>query len=275
LRILLATAVAGALLALAVGLLLDAQPALTQPTLFWCFVSLGLGGAALGAGLGVRGDPHRGRRLLACVAALLTWRVSYFPLLVICGWLASVGEWILRALFGFGWVYPSFLPLLFAANLAVGAVAAAAIAVPRGDPPPGRFPRARAWLRRPPRRLLWALGALALPVAAMVSFSQPSDRVLWSDRPWSEPRPIPEIHEPEQNPYARILREHPLGLASSVLALNAAITYPLVPEGPWGGAMKGTLEALALARPIATSQERIDEHYLAYLAAHPRIREDR
>jgi hypothetical protein len=275
LRILLAAAVAGVLLALAVGFHLDGQPTLTQPTLFWCFVSLGLGGATLGALLGAEDDPHRGRRLLAGGAALLAWRVSYFPLLVLCGWLASVGEWVLRALFGFGWVYPSFLPLLFAANLAVGAVAAAAIAVPRGEPPSGRLPHPRTWLHRPPRRLLWALGALALPVAAMVSFSQPSDRVLWSDRPWREPRPIPPIHEPEQNPYARILREHSLGLASKVLALNAAITYPLVPEGPWGAAMKGTLEALALAQPIATSQERIDEHYLAYLAAHPRIQEDR
>jgi hypothetical protein len=275
LRILLAASVAGALLALALGFHLDAQPTLTQPTLFWCFVSFGLGGAAVGALLGVGSDRHPARRLLACGAALLTWRVSYFPLLVICGWLASVGEWVLRALFGLGWVYPSFLPLLFAANLAVGALAAAAVAAPRGDPPPGPFRRPRAWLRRPPRRLLWAVGALALPVAAMVSFSQPSDRVLWSDRPWREPRPIPRVHEPEENPYARILREHPLGLASKVLALNAAITYPLVPEGPWGAAMKGTLEALALAKPIATSQERIDEHYLAYLAAHPRIQADR
>ena len=57
-----------------------------------------------------------------------------------------------------------------------------------------------------------------------------------------------------------------------VLALNAYVTYPLVPEGPWGSAKKGTLEALALENPVATSQQRIDEHYLAYLAAHRRLR---
>jgi hypothetical protein len=39
--------------------------------------------------------------------------------------------------------------------------------------------------------------------------------------------------------------------------------------------MKGTLEALALAKPIATSQDRIDEHYLAYLAAHARLHPER
>jgi hypothetical protein len=117
------------------------------------------------------------------------------------------------------------------------------------------------------------MGAAALPVAGMVSFSKPSDRVWFGDRPWSEPRAIPAIHDPEQNPYALILREHELSLPSKVLAVNALVTYPLVPEGPWGSAMKGTLEALALAHPVATSQDRIDEHYLAYLAAHARLRD--
>jgi hypothetical protein len=68
-----------------------------------------------------------------------------------------------------------------------------------------------------------------------------------------------------------ILREQELSLPSCALAWNALVTYPLVPESPWGAAMKGTLEALALANPVATSRDRVDEHYLAYLAAHRRL----
>jgi hypothetical protein len=261
----------GALAAVGVGLWLDARPSLTQPMLFWSFLLLGLAGAALGVTLRARHDPSPGRRGLAVAAALLAWRVGYFPLMVICGWQASVGEWLLQALAGRSLVYPTFLVLIFAANLLIAAVAAAAVLVPAGEAPRGRLPRLRAILYRPPRPLLWAVGALALPVAAMVSFSRRSDLVLFGDGPWRDPRPVPEIHDPEQNPYARILREHELALPSWVLALNAAVTYPLVPEGPWGSAMKGTLEALALARPVATSRDRVDEHYLAYLAAHRRL----
>jgi hypothetical protein len=263
----------GALAALATGLWLDGSPEPSQPMLFWPFALFGLAGEALGVALRARHDPSPGRRLLAAAAALLAWRISHFPLMVICGWQASLVEWVVHALFGRSLIYPTFLLLIFLLHLAIGAVAAAAVLVPEGDAPPGRLQALRDLLHRPPRPLLIAGGALALPVAAMVSFSKPSDLVLLGDGPWRDPRPVPPIHAPQTNPYAKIMREHDLALPSWVLAFNAAITYPLVPEGPWGSAMKGTLEALALAKPVATSRDRVDEHYLAYLAAHRRLRE--
>jgi len=260
-----------ALAALAAGFWLDSRVALTQPMLFWSFLPFGLAGAALGVTLRARLDRSPGRRALAAAAGLVAWRVSYFPLMVICGWQASVVEWVVHTLSGRSVIYPTFLLLIFAVNLAIGAIAAAAVTAPAGLVPSGRFQRVRHLLHRPPRPLLWAVAALALPVAGMVSFSRASDFVLFGDAPWREPRPIPEIHDPETNPYAKIMREHDLAPAPWVLAMNAAVTYPLVPEGPWGSAMKGTLEALALERPLATSRDRLDEHYLAYLAAHRRL----
>jgi hypothetical protein len=248
-----------AVAALAAGFWLDAQRALTQPMLFWSFFGFGAAGAVLGVWSRARLDPSWLRRGLAAAAALVAWRVSYFPLMVICGWQASVGEWVLHAAAGRSAIYPTFLLLIFAVNLAIGAIAAAAVTVPEGD------------AFRPPRLVLIAAAALALPVAGMVSFSKPSDVVWFGDGPWREPREVPEIHDPEINPYAKIMHEHDLPLPAWVLALNAAVTYPLVPEGPWGSAMKGTLEKLALEKPIATSRDRVDEHYLAYLAAHRRL----
>ena len=268
---------AGAVAAAALlgGWRVDAMAAPSQPTLFWLFLSFGLAGCALGWQERARRDASLARRALGALASLLAWRVAYFPLMVICGWLASVGEWVAFGVAGRSVVYPSFALLLFALNFAIAWIATAAVTRPAPAPPSLRERRLARWLHEPPRLALLALGAAALPVAGMVSFSAPSDRVWFGDRPWAKPRPLPAIHDPERNPYAIILREHDLGLASKVLAFNALVTYPLVPEGPWGSAMKGTLEALALARPIATSQDRIDEHYLAYLAAHARLRDPR
>ena len=258
--------------ALISGWRLDAVLAPTQPMLFWRFLGFGLAGAALGWSLKALPDRSALRRLAAAVAALLAWRLAYFPLMVICGWLASVGEWVTFTAFGRSIIYPTFLLLVFATNLAIAWIAAASLVIDASPRPQARESRLVALLRRPPRVALIGLGALALPVAAMVTFSKPSDIVPFADRPWPVPREIPPIHDPERNPYVIILREHNLALPSRVLAFNALVTYPLVPEGPWGSAMKGTLEALALENPLATSLERIDEHYLAYLAAHQRLR---
>jgi len=266
-----AAVVASALAALGTGFWLDAQRAPTQPMLFWSFLVFGLTASGLGWSFVVRNDRSALRRLVAAGAALLAWRLAYFPLMVISGWKASLGEWVLHSLLGLSVIYPTFVLMIFAMNLVIGAIAGAAIAVPEGEAPRGALQPLRDLIHRPPRPLLWAVGVLALPVAAMVTFSKPSDLTLFGDRPWSEPRPLPEIHEPERNPYAVILREHEMALPARVLAFNALVTYPLVPESPWGAAMKGTLEYLALENPIATSQQRLDEHYLAYLAAHRRL----
>jgi hypothetical protein len=261
--------------ALIVGWRIDTLPAPSQPTLFWCFLGFGLAGCALGWCVRARLDPLALRQTLAAIAALVAWRLAYFPLMVICGWLASIGEWLAYAATGRSVVYPTFVLLIFALNFAIAWIAAAAVGVPRPAPPSFRPRRLASLLREPPRLVLFGVGVAALPVAAMVSFSTPSDRVWFGDRPWPEARLLPAIHDPERNPYTIILREHELGLASKVLAFNALVTYPLVPEGPWGSAMKGTLEALALAKPVATSRDRIDEHYLAYLAAHARLHGER
>ncbi|MCA8916117.1 MAG: hypothetical protein KDB90_11955 [Planctomycetes bacterium] len=259
------------------GFWLDAQPAITQPQLFWSFLLLGLGGSLLGWRLGMRHDSHLGRNVLALFGALLSWRLSYFPLMVVSGWKASLGEFALYSIGVTTMVYPTFLLVMFAQNLAIGAVAAAAVAVPQGEAPAeGRLLKIRKLLFAPPRRLLWIVGCLALPVAFLTSFSWSSDYVLFGDAPWSEPRALPEVAEPKHNPYADVLGTYwdRLSLGSKVLALNARLTYPLVPESPWGKAMKGTLEAETRANPLASSRERVDEHYLAYLAAHSAMHGD-
>lgn len=262
--------------AIARGFLLDAQLQITQPQLFWSFLILGLGGSLLGWRIGMRHDRKPSRNLIALFGTLLAWRLSYFPLMVLSGWKASISDWICWSLFSVNIVYPVFLLVLFSFNLLIGLVAAAAVAVPQTDAPQtGRLLFLRRLAHSPPRKLLWVLGVIALPVAFLTSFSWSEDYVLFGDSPWQDAREVPPIADPKANPYDEILKTHAdeLGPGSWVLAKNAAMTYPLVPEGPWGKAMKGTLEQLTRQHPLASSRGRVDEHYLAYLAAHKRLHE--
>ncbi len=266
-------AVAGvfALAAVVTGFWIDHQAELRQPVLFWCFIIFGLAGTMLGLGFGMRNDSHLGRNVLASFGALLAWRFSYFPFMVVAGWKGSLGEAVVHGVTGISVVYPFFLFFLFVQNLGIGVIASAAVAKPMGEPTRGRFQFLRNLAHNPPRKLLWALAVVALPVAGMVSFSTTDDFVPFNDAPWQEHVEPPQIHNPEVNPYSVIIKEHELSVPAWILAVNALVTYPLVPESPWGEAMKGTLEALALENPQATTRDRIDEHYLAYMAAHRRL----
>ncbi|MBK8205894.1 MAG: hypothetical protein IPK87_03755 [Planctomycetes bacterium] len=260
-----------ALAAIITGFWLDAQTELTQPMLFWPFVIFGLTGTMLGLGFGMRNDDNFARNLIASFGALLAWRFSYFPFMVVAGWKGSLGEAVTHGITGISVVYPFFIFFIFAQNLGIGVIASAAVAKPSGEPTKGRLQFVRNIVHKPPRVLLWLLAVVALPVAGMVSFSTSSDLVLFNDGPWAEGIEAPPIHDPETNPYTIIMQEHDLSVPAWVLAVNARVTYPLVPHSPWGSAMAGTLETLALENPTATTRDRIDEHYLAYMAAHARI----
>ena len=257
--------------ALGCGFWIDSQTAITQPQLFWPFVSFGLLGSLTGWRFAMRNDSNALRNIIGLVGSLVAWRVSYFPFMVVAGWKASLGEFAVWSLSGHSIVYPTFLFFMFAQHAGVGFIGAAAVASPQTPvPETGRLVLLRRLFHKPPRKALWALACVALPIAGMVSFSTSSDFVLFNDAP-TEDLHVPPISEPEINPYAKVMREHDLSIPAWVLAANAAATYPLVPESPWGRAIKGTLEKLTLEKPIATTRDRIDEHYQAYLAAHPRI----
>ncbi len=267
----IAAAALVALAAVITGFWLDSLTELSQPMVFWPFVIFGLTGTMLGLGFGMRNDDNFGRNLLASFGALLAWRFSYFPFMVLGGWQSSLGEAATHGITGISVVYPFYLFFIFAQNLAIGVIAAAAVAKPSGEPTVGRFQFLRNMAHRPPRVPLWLLAVVALPVAGMVSFSTRSDLVIFNDGPWAEGIERPPIHDPKTNPYTMIMQEHDLSVPGWVLAGSARMTYPLVPHSPWGSAMAGALESMALENPVATTRDRIDEHYLASMAAHARI----
>lgn len=271
LKALIILAAAIAICAFSWGFKLDSQLTLTQPQLFWPFITFGLLGSLTGWRIAMRNDPNVLRNVIGLIGSLVAWRVSYFPFMVVAGWKASLGEWVTWTFAGTSIIYPTFLFFMFAQHAGVGFIGAAAVASPQ-SPAPDKGPLLffRKLFHKPPRKALWALACVGLPVAGMVSFSTSKDFHWLNDAPDPNMARV-EIHEPEVNPYAVIMEEHDLAPAPWMLALNARLTYPLVPHAPWGTAMAGTLERLALDKPLASTRDRIDEHYQAWIASHARI----
>jgi hypothetical protein len=192
------------------------------------------------------------RRLALVALAVAAWRVSYFPIMVFSGHVASIGEWLLvgtRVLPVV--IYPTFL-LSVATLHALASLAA-------------------SWILEPPLRpLRWAALA-AFTVASLVSFSTLQDLRPLPDTGWQLGDPVPPPRSPERNPYLRNLTAPGYAPPQRLLLLAAGLTYATIPGTPWADTVKGVLEGQFEANPFAPSRSRVAEHYLAYRSAHARI----
>ena len=246
--------VLGGLLAVALigwGVVIDRTRPLSQPLLFSALQVASLGGAALGLLWCWRRARLEHRRIAFAVAALLAWRVAYFPIMVFSGHVASIGEWLLA---GIGLpivVYPVFL-LAVAALHAVAAVAA-------------------TWVVKPPVRALRIALVPVFLVALAVSFNKPSDLVPFPDTVALLREPVPPLRAERENPYLTALVGPGYWPNQRVVLLAAGLTYETIPPSPWATSVKTVLEGLFEAHPHGSSADRVREHYLAYHAAHAQI----
>jgi hypothetical protein len=219
-------------------------------------VSSSLAGVALGIGLGLARVRARRRSALA-LAAFLAWRISYFPIMVFSGHVASIGEWILlgsRVLPVV--VYPVFLVSVAALHAVAGLAAGWLV-----DPGP--------W-----RRGVGLLAAAAIPafaVAVLVSFSTLRDFSLLPDTSLSIAATVPSARQPVANPYLPRIAAPGYALPQRVMLVAAGLTYATIPGSPWARTVKGVLEGQFELNPVASTRERVEEHYLAYHSAHTRI----
>jgi hypothetical protein len=220
---------------------------LSQPALFAALQVASLGGAALGlAALWQRADGPR-RRVLFAVSTLLAWRVSYFPIMVFSGHLASIAEWLLASFLLPLLVYPVYL---LAAAILHGAAAAAAVVL---VDPPVRWLR---WLAVPP-----------FAVAVLISFNSWSDLHPLPDTNVHLERHLEHPHAPEGNPYLPALDQPGYTVNQRLMLVAAGLTYDTIPNAPWATAVKSALEELFRQHPHASTTERLCEHYLAYHSA--------
>ena len=248
-----------------IGLMIDGSRELTQPDLFWAFHIVSLMG--IGTFLGFIWMTHRSWKIKIgyCILSFFVWRITYFPHLVFAGFITTLVEASYTLITPkTGLIYPIFLISLWILHgMCLGLLNI--IIHP--------ISTQRTWVAKIslPRWIIISLGLPALLVATLVSFSTPDDIHIFPDYPWHISKPLPPAGIPNKNPYLPKFEQAHRSVPSRVLLLCAGITYEFIPHSPWAYDVKGTLSELVQKRPYASTTERLEEHYLAYLVAHRRL----
>jgi hypothetical protein len=229
------------------GIAIDRQP-YSQETLWSAIHVASLGGVALAASFTLPGLEGFARRIALVLVVLVVWRLTYFPLMVFSGHVASVTEWILALLRLPIVVYGVFLVSIGTLH---GLVALGAVQIVN-----------------PLHPLVYAAVVPVLLLASAVSFAKPDD-LRWSpDRFRSIAEPAPPPVAPTANPYFSRLLGTGYWPHQRVVLLAAGLTYETIPPSPWGRTVKAVLEVLFNEKPHASTAQRIYDHYLAYASAH-------
>ncbi len=235
------------------GLWLDTRETLEQATIFVAFHAASLSGVMLAVVYLCHNVEGFWRRLLIVLCAAIVWRASFFPVMVFAGWVATLGEWLLIKTGVLPvFIYPTFLVAMAAMHW--GAVMLGGVMVLR-------------------KKTLWAPPLLmAFVIAVMVSFTASEDLAPLPDYSLSIEQPVPPVEPPRGNPYFEVLGKLDYGWPEQVLIFASGAMYDLIPRTPWSTAVKSVLEHAFRNLPRASSAQRVREHYLAFRAAHPRIR---
>ena len=237
---------------LALGAVIDTMESLQQTVLWVALQLASLGGAGIGLAAASSLAKSGRERGLLVLAMLFAWRVSYFPIMVFSGHVASIVEWLLSLLGLPIFVYPTFLLAVAALHAAAVGLAALGVAPPKPS-------------------LRWAAAA-AFFVACCVSFNQPRDLLPIPDTAWTlGAEAVPAMREEGENPYARALTGPGYWPNQRVVLLAATLTYDTIPPSPWATTVKAVLEGRFEAKPFGSTRDRVLEHYLAYHSAHPLI----
>ncbi len=236
---------------LLLGFLLDGQPALDQ-TLLWLSLQLA---SLTGAGLGLMAAAARAKttqlRLGFVLAALVAWRLAYFPIMVFSGHMAALAEWVAIALGLPPFVYPKFLSFVTLLHALAAALACLVLA--------------------PPKQLWRVVGATVLALCVCVSFNQPRDLSPLPDTAWTLEQPAPPMRRAAANPYWPALAAPGYWPNQRVVLLAAALTFETIPPSPWATTVKAVLADSFEANPHGATKERVREHYHAYHSAHALI----
>lgn len=232
------------------GTAIDRRP-YAQSRLWTAIHVASLGGVALATSWTLPGLEGTAQRIALLLVVLLVWRLTYFPLMVFSGHVASIVEWILAFLRLPIFVYGVFLVSIATLHGLVALGAAQVVA--------------------PVHPLIYAPIAAVLLLAAAVSFAKPADLHPLPDRFRSIAGPVPPPVAPGRNPYFSRLVGPGYWPHQRVVLLAAGLTYETIPPSPWGRTVKAVLEVLFEEKPRASSAQRILDHYLSYASAHDLI----
>jgi len=235
------------------GLYLDGKQNLSITDLYVAFYVTSLAGAAFGIWPFIFAAWGPRARFAALIAAIILWRIAYFPVFVLAGWVATWFDWFAYAAdLSVAAIYPVFLFAIFAMHLTVASVSLLMVL-------------RRVWLLLIP-------GIPLLVLAILVSFNRPADIRVLPDRAITREPEIPSRTLPQGNVYAGLLTGGEYNLAQQVLLYSGLILYELIPAAPWSSTVKHIIAQGVLENPSGSTADRIYEHYLAYLIAQPCVR---
>ncbi len=208
------------------------------------------------------------KNILLSLLALLLCRITYFPIMVLAGYLATLGESLALTLFDMSVVYP-FLLLSVALMNALSLLVAATVLflvflLFRSGEKNNRIINKWSSL---------SLISISIPLAVLaigVSFTQPADWHAIPDTTYLDDKPLPAASLPEINPYSTALDKQGLSWQHKVLFKSAEITYDLIPNNTqWSQVVKGTLESEFVKTKVISTAFCTKVHLRAFMTAQP------
>lgn len=180
---------------------------------------------------------------------LFSFRISFFPALVIAGYFASLMNSILWLSLDIEAPHTFFFPLLYLVMMVFSAFLLLSLS---------------SGMKR-----LIGLGAIVM--CCMISFTSFHDLHLVDPLLYSIKEEGRGTECDDRKNYYEELLQESSGISSSFLLLNAAITYELIPPSPWGREVRDRLACLAYQNPEGSSRDRLEEHFRVFMTMTPNV----
>lgn len=239
----------------ALGFYLDSLQAISEEQLRAGFYFAGLMGILMALVVMFKHLNTTWSKVLILLVALLVWRISYFSIMVLAGFVAGFWESAYLTLFSHSSIYPAFL-LIMAIMNAVAVLLA------------GYSVLALTRLIKAPIKVLLPITVLLGTIATTLSFIHPFDWKWSPENNLLADTTLPQPHLPEYNPYEVALQQPNINWRQKVLFIAASITYKLIPSNTvWSQEVKGTMEVEFHGNESATTAMCTKIHYRAFQAA--------
>ena len=194
--------------------------------------------------------PSKGGRFLLMLLQLSAFRIAYFPVMVLSATVACYSEWLMLKIAP-GLPVKIFPIFFLSAAIMFVLISELLIRSFKGEIVPAVL-----------------VVVISTPML-LISFSTLEDFTFLPDNNRFDITPLPEVTLPKRNPY---LSEDVRGnVSQQLVAVAGSLLYPLIPDAPWSQAAKGTLEMAYRINPEGSSQDRLYDHYAAFLAAHHNV----
>lgn len=256
-----------------IGLWLDMQQTLTQEQLKFSFYTSAIFGLLVTNVFFLLRYKSLLKKLIIIIVALIVWRISYFPIMVLAGFLATLGEAFTITLFNKSVVYPFLLLSIALINafsmLIAGSFLFLLLNINQKEKPLQQS-KLSSLIFVSQASIVTAISVPLAVLAIGVSFTQPADWHAIPDTSILDDKPLPTASLPEINPYATAFEKQGLSWKHLVLFKAAEITYNLIPENTrWSQIVKGTLEKEFIETTEVSTAFCTKVHLRAFMTAQP------